>query len=384
MQNYIPLSVPNFDKSEVEYTKTAIETEWVSTAGPYIPKFEKAISSYVGSEDCAVCQNGTSALHLAYMEVGISRDDLVIVPNLTFIASINPLMYIGAIPVFMDCDEYLCIDPEKIEEFCSEECELREGELFHKASNRRVKAIVPVHIFGNLCDMDRIVCLAERFNLKIVEDACESLGSFFVGGRFDGKHSGMVGDIGVFSFNGNKIITTGGGGAVVAREQKSLDHIRYLSQQSKDDALRFIHNEVGYNYRMTNVQAALGLAQIEKLESFVSIKENNYNAYIEKGLPLLPFATHRCRPNRWFYSLFTDNKRDEVIGILKENGIESRPIWELMHRLKPFTPFGNISKQNFEKSSYFHKNIVNIPCSTNLKEEELLRVAETLKAVLLF
>ena len=135
---------------------------------------------------------------------------------------------------------------------------------------------------------------------------------------------------------------------------------------------------------MTNVQAALGLAQIEKLESFVSIKENNYNAYIEKGLPLLPFATHRCRPNRWFYSLFTDNKRDEVIGILKENGIESRPIWELMHRLKPFTPFGNISKQNFEKSSYFHKNIVNIPCSTNLKEEELLRVAETLKAVLLF
>lgn len=382
MENYIPLSVPNFDESEIEYTRIAIETEWVSTAGPHIPEFERAISSYVGSKDCVVCQNGTSGLHLAYMEAGISRDDLVIVPDLTFIASINPLMYIGAIPVFIDCDDFLCIDPDKIEEFCSTECEMREGKLIHKTSNRGVKAIVPVHIFGNLCDMERIVDLADRFNLKIIEDACESLGSFFVGGKFDGMHSGTVGDIGVFSFNGNKIITTGGGGAVVAKEQKSLDHIRYLSQQSKDDTLRFIHNEVGYNYRMTNVQAALGLAQIEKLENFVSVKERNYNTYIEKSLPLLPFATHRCRPNRWLYSLFTDGKRDKVICILKENGIESRPIWELMHRLKPFESFANISKQEYRKSIYYHENIVNIPCSTNLKEEEILRVVEILKTVL--
>ena len=378
MPNYIPLSVPNLSGNELKYTTTAIKTEWVSTAGPYIPDFEKSVASFTGMADAVACQSGSAALHLAFMEVGVERGDLVIVPDLTFAATVNPVTYIGADPVFMDCDDSLCVDPIKLRDFCREECEMRNNVLFHKSNGRRVSAVVPVHIFGNLADMEAIMDIANEFYLAVVEDAAEALGSFWSSGRYAGKHAGTVGDIGVLSFNGNKIVTTGGGGMLISENQNALDHMRYLSQQSKDDMVRFIHNEVGYNYRLTNLQAALGIAQMEQLPGFIDTKKQNYELYLDEGLELLPFR-EGVKPNYWFYSLMSHGNRDTLMEQLRERNIESRPVWELMHRLPPFK---NCIPYRIERAKYYHAEIVNIPCSTNLSEDTVRFVAAQIKDIL--
>ena len=378
MHDYIPLSVPNLKGRELEYVKEAVSTEWVSSSGPYIAKFEEAFAEYIGIEDAVAVQSGTAGLQLAYMEAGVTKDDMVIVPVLTFIGTLNPVGYINAEPVFMDCDDYLGMDTQKLRAFCEKECELRSEGLFHKQKNKRVKAIVPVHVFGNLCDMEEIMDIAEEFHLKVIEDASESLGSFFTSGRYCGLHAGTIGDIAVVSFNGNKIITTGGGGMIIAKDKAQLEHMRYLSRQSKDDELRFIHNEIGYNYRMTNLQAALGLAQLEQLDSFLKIKKRNYEIYKEEGLNLLNFKNN-ISANYWFYSLITNGKKEYLIEQLQKNNIGARPIWELMHRLKPFRSY--ISYE-IEKAVYYHSEVVNIPCSTNLDEDTTRHVARVIKGLL--
>ena len=378
MADFIPLSVPNLKGKELEYVSEAVKTEWVSSGGPYIPEFEKIFADYTGVEQAVAVQSGTAALHLAYLEAGITRDDIALVPDLTFAASVNPISYIGAEPVFIDCDDSLCIDVVKLRAFCELECVLRDGALWHKGKNKRVKAVVPVHIFGNLTDMQAVMDIASEFCLTVIEDACEALGSFWTEGRYAGRHSGTAGDIAVFSFNGNKIVTTGGGGMIVARDQSKLKHMRYLSQQSKNDELRFIHNEVGYNYRLTNIQAALGIAQMEKLPEFLETKKKNYELYVSKGLDLLPFSKG-VSPNYWFYSLMTGGRRDFLIEQLSKRNIQTRPIWELMHRLPPYR--GSQAYQ-IERASYYHSEIVNIPCSTNLSETDAERVAAEIKDIL--
>lgn len=374
-EKFIPLSVPNLSGNEKKYVDGAVETEWVSTGGACINDFEKAIAEYVHTPGAVACQSGTAGLHLAMILNGIGREDEVIAPALTFIAAINPIMYEGAHPVFMDCDDSLCMDMNKVEEFCETCCEFRDSKLINKETGRQIKALLVVHVFGNMVDMERAMDLAAKYDLKVIEDATEALGTYVTEGRYKGKHAGTIGDIGVYSFNGNKIITTGGGGMIVSNDEDLLARAKYLSTQAKDDMLYFQHNNIGYNYRMTNLQAALGLGQLEQLEHFVEVKTENYRHYMDQGIELLPFK-EGIRPNYWFYSYLTD-RRDDLIKYLQENGIQSRPVWMLICDLPPYK---DEYRYKIEKAVEYHAHIVNIPCSTNLTTEDVERVAERLKA----
>lgn len=386
MNRFIPLSAPNLKGNELKYVTDAIEQEWVSTGGTYINKFEEEISKYLKIENAVACQSGTAAIHLALIESKVEMDDEVIVPTLTFIAAVNPVKYCNAHPVFMDCDDSLTLDPVKLYEFCTNECEFIDEKLVNKKTRRHIKAIIIVHIFGNMADMEKIMDIAEKFNLIVIEDATEALGSYYIEGKYKGKFAGTIGDFGCYSFNGNKIITTGGGGMIVAQNNEGLEHIKYLSTQAKDDSLYYVHSEIGYNYRMTNVQAALGVAQLEKLEEFIETKKENYNLY--KGLfnnindiKILDF-NKQIRPNYWFYSLLIDGEnfdRDELIRRLEIEKIQSRPIWGLIHEQRPYK---SSQCYNIEKAMYYHNKVVNIPCSTNLTKEEVAITVDKIKKIL--
>ncbi|NFI94952.1 LegC family aminotransferase [Clostridium botulinum] len=384
MKKIIPLSVPNLKGNEKKYVLDAIDEEWVSTGGKYINKFEEEIAKYLNVNGAVACQSGTAGLHLSLILSGVCEGDEVIVPTLTFIAAVNPVKYIGANPIFMDCDDSLTIDVEKLEKFCKEECKLVNGILINNKSKRHIKAIVVVHVFGNIANMEKLMEIAKKYNLKVVEDATEALGSKFKNGLYNGKYAGTVGDFGVYSFNGNKIITTGGGGMIVAKDDELLSKAKYLSTQAKDDVLYYIHNEIGYNYRMTNLQGALGMGQLEQLDKFISIKKENYEFYksnIEKikGLSLLKFSDD-IKPNYWFYSLVIGNeyplKRDELIKYLLSKGIQSRPVWGLIQDQKPYT---KCEVYDVKKAKYYIDKIINIPCSTNLKKDDIDIVIEALK-----
>lgn len=282
-------------------------------------------------------------------------------------------VYVGAEPIFMDCDDYLCLDIEKVEEFCKQECDFIDGKLINKTTKKHIKAIVAVHVFGNMVDMDSLISLAEKYNLKVIEDATEAIGTYY---KKTGKYAGTMGDFGVYSFNGNKIITTGGGGALTAKDTKMVDKAKYLSTQAKDDEVNFVHNEIGYNYRMTNLQAALGLAQLEQLETFIKTKMENYNLYKEQGLDLLSFDKN-LRSNHWFYSLITA-KPQELIEKLGKQQIQTRPIWQLIHTLKPYE---KCQTYKIEKAIEYRNKIVNLPCSTNLTKENILYISEKIKEI---
>ena len=265
---------------------------------------------------------------------------------------------------------------------------MKDDVLIHKATGKNVKVVVVVHVFGNLADMEAIMQIAEEFHLKVVEDATEALGSRYAEGVFAGRYAGTIGDYGAYSFNGNKIITTGGGGAVTARNPQEVDHIRYLSTQAKDDPHFYIHNEVGYNYRMTNIQAALGVAQMEELPDFVERKHKNYDLYkslftdMEHGR-LLGFREGTCS-NQWFYSLELDmdylkcSLRDVILK-LQEQGVQTRAIWGLIHEQKPYV---DEIAYEMEEAPYYSSCILNFPCSTQITEEEIRIVAEEIKKIL--
>lgn len=387
MSKFIPLSVPNLKGNEIKYVTDALEKEWVSTSGEYINKFEIEMAEYLKVKSAVACQSGTAAIHLSLLQTGVEIDDEVIVPTLTFIAAVNPVKYCFAHPVFMDCDDSLTIDADKVRDFCENECEFDGQYLINKKTNRKVKAIIVVHVFGNLADMEKIIEIAEKYNLKVIEDATEGVGSYFITGRYKGKFAGTVGDFGCYSFNGNKIITTGGGGMVVAKKEDDIKKIRYLSTQAKDDALNYIHNDVGYNYRMTNLQGALGVAQLEQLEEFIRIKERNYKLYKEKlnnsvnGIRIIDFKDN-IRPNYWFYSLILEDvniNRDELIKKLNEKNIQTRPIWGLIHNQKPYL---NEETYKIEKAEYYHNKVINLPCSTNLTVNQVVTVIEEIKFIL--
>lgn len=381
----IPLSVPNFEGNEEKYTADAVGQGWVSTGGAYVDSLEKKIAEYVGTPGSVACQSGTAALHMALIESGIEQDDIVLVPTLTFIAAVNPVKYLKATPVFMDCDDSLCIDPVKMKKFCVEECVYENGILMHKITGKRVKAIIVVHVFGNLADMEAIMDIASEFGLKVIEDATEALGTICNYGRYKGKKAGTIGDFGAYSFNGNKIITTGGGGMIVSHNEKALKHLKYMSTQCKDDEHFYIHNEVGFNYRMTNVQAAIGVAQMEELEEFIDRKNCNYDLYVslleecDKGR-ILEFRPN-TRSNKWFYSFVIDRNVcakpiKEYIMFLQENGIQTRPIWGLIGEQKPYSE--EISYE-IEKAKYYSERIINLPCSTNISEEQIKEVCKKIE-----
>lgn len=385
MKQIIPLSVPNLKGNELQYLTDVIQAGWVSSGGAMINRFEQEIAAYLRVKTAVACQNGTAGLHLAMILAGVECEDEVIVPTLTFIAAVNPVRYAGAEPVFMDCDDTLCMDIKKLEQFCREECVMLDNKLINKRTKKHLKAVTVVHVFGNMADMESLMPIARRYGLTVIEDASEALGTYYTGGIYQGRFAGTIGDIGVYSFNGNKIITTGGGGMLIAREKAMAMKAKYLSTQAKDDDVYFIHNEVGYNYRMNNVQAALGVAQLEQLEHFVSVKQQNYDLYLREiggidGLRLLPFNA-KIRPNYWFYSLYLEAcamSRDELIQYLEGQHIQARPIWGLIHEQRPYL---HNETYLIEKANDYRNKIINLPCSSNLKPDDVLRVVQCLREI---
>lgn len=385
MDKIIPLSIPNFEGNEKVYVDKALEERWVSTGGAYINQLEENIAEFLQVSSAAACQSGTAGIHLAMIEADVQPNDYVIVPTLTFIAAVNPVRYQFAEPIFMDCDDSLCLDPQKLRTFCEQECYIKDDKLLYKKTERVIKALVVVHIFGNMADMEAIMKIAQDYKLKVIEDATEALGTVYTTGKYKGKYAGTIGDFGAFSFNGNKIITTGGGGIIVASSSKALEHIKYLSTQAKDDTLYYVHNEIGYNYRMTNLQAALGVAQLEELPEFIGRKNQNfalYEKYLEdcEGVSLLPFR-NGIMSNKWFYSLVIEKKiipksLEYFIEKLKEKGILTRPIWGLIHEQLPYK---KCITYQIEQALLYKEKILNIPCSTNITEEEIRYISENIK-----
>lgn len=386
MDNFIPLSIPNFEGNERKYVDDAIDQGWVSTGGAYITKLEQELAEFLNVDNVAACQSGTSALHLSLVEAGVKPGDVVLVPPLTFIAAVNPVKYQFATPVFIDCDDSFCMDPNKLRSFCEEECAWDGSTLKH--NNAVVRALVVVHVFGNMADMKAIMEIAEKYNLKVIEDATEALGSHYTDGKYAGKFAGTIGHFGAYSFNGNKIITTGGGGAVTANMPEVVDHIRFLSTQAKRDSHYYIHDEVGYNYRMTNIQAALGVAQMEELPEFIKRKQRNYELYKElfAGFEygeLMPFRDG-TRSNKWFYSLKIDRNQikttmREIIVACRDRGFETRAIWGLINEQKPYE---GEETYKLDKAPYYANRILNIPSSTQITEDEIRYVADQVKQLL--
>ncbi|MEC9490755.1 MAG: LegC family aminotransferase [Halanaerobiales bacterium] len=381
----IPLSVPNLSMDIVDNIKDTIESGWVSTGGKFIKEFQEKMENYLKVDKAAAVQSGTAGLHLAMEVLGIGKGDEVIVPTVTFIAAVNPVTYVGAEPVFMDCDDDLNIDLDKLEFFLNHECKNIEGKVINTNTEREIKAIVVVHVFGNPTDMEKLVELADKYNLKIIEDSTEALGSYYTSGKYEGRHCGTIGDIGVYSFNANKIITTGGGGMLVSQEPELLEKAEFLGVQAKTDPLYYQHDEIGYNYRMTNIQAAYGTDQIDRLEDFIATKMKNYKLYKKAiaeidGLSLLPF-NEGTRANHWFYSVLVDKDeygidRDQLLRKLNDVNIQARPLWGLIHQQKPYL---DNQAYNIEKAQYYVDHLINIPCSSSLTEEEVEIVVEWLK-----
>ena len=388
----IPLSIPNFEGNEKKYVDDAIEQGWVSTGGAYINEFEHRLAEFLQVEDVAACQSGTAALHMALGCCGVQPGDMVIVPTLTFIAAVNPVKYQFARPIFMDCDDSLCMDPVKLRKFCQEECEICQdtGNLIYKKNQAVVRALVVVHVFGNMADMEEVMDIAQKFHLKVVEDATEALGTKYIEGKYKGKYAGTIGDYGAYSFNGNKIITTGGGGAITAKRKEETAYIRYLSTQAKDDPHYYIHDAVGYNYRMTNVQAAIGVAQLEELPEFIKRKNVNYHYYKQKldrndmEMRLLSFRSGTSS-NQWFYAVELPIEKMDcdlktvIEELQNQREVQTRPIWGLIHEQRPYR---NALIYRIEKADYYSQRIINIPCSTQLTMQEMELVVEAIRDII--
>ena len=389
MSNFIPLSVPNFGPEEAARADAAIRSGWVSTSGARVGEFEGQLAAYVGMPRAVAANAGSSALHLAALAAGIGPGQEVIVPTLTFIAAVSPLTrYVGAEPVFIGCDDSLCIDPDAVEDFCANRCTLKADGLYNDRTGARVAALEVVHVFGNMADMPRLLDIARRYRLTLIEDATEALGTRYTAGPLAGRYAGTMGDAGCYSFNGNKIITTGAGGMLVSNHPDWAEHAKHLSTQAKADELQFLHDEVGYNYRMTNVQASLGLAQLARLEDFIAVKQARYDQYRRaldgvRGLRILPFRDEEgtVRSNHWFFSLDLRGAgldRDRFIAGLQARNIQTRPVWALIHEQADYP---KNEAYALDKALGYRAGIVNLPCSTNLTEADCDRVIEAVLAL---
>ncbi|RME47232.1 MAG: LegC family aminotransferase, partial [Deltaproteobacteria bacterium] len=276
-EGFIPLSIPKLAGNEWRYVRECLDTNWVSSVGAFVERFEREVAARVGARFGVATASGTAALHISLLLSGVGPGDEVILPTLTFIAPANAIRYVGAIPLLLDVDPATWqLDPRKTLDFLEKGCIWEEGRLVNRATGRRVRAIMPVHILGHPVDLDPILETARKFGLAVIEDATESLGA-----RYKDRHVGNLGDIGCFSFNGNKIITSGGGGMIVTNDEAAARRARYLTTQAKDDPIEYVHGELGYNYRLTNLQAALGVAQLEQLTDFIADKRRIAQRYRE-------------------------------------------------------------------------------------------------------
>lgn len=381
----IPLCVPEIRGNEWKYIKECLDTNWVSSVGAYVDRFERDLADYVGTKHAVATCNGTAALHIALLVAGVQPEDEVLVSNLTFISPANAIRYVGAWPVFIDAEpDYWQMDPEKVLNFLENECQWKDGSLYNTHTGRKVTAILPVHILGHPVDMNPILKVARKYNLVVIEDATESLGA-----QYKGRMAGTLGDIACFSFNGNKIITTGGGGMIVTDSEEWAQKARYLTTQTKDDSLEYIHNEIGYNYRLTNIQAAMGVAQLEQLNGYIAAKRRIAETYSNAFEELPGIMPMREAPWAnsifWMYTVLVDEVEygigcRELLNRLSEIGVQTRPLWQPMH-LSPAHMSVLVVGQLMEYSisEQLNKHALSIPCSVGLRQYDQQKVLNLIR-----
>ena len=362
----VPLHAPLFIGNEKKYLNECIDTTFVSSVGKFVDRFEEEVAAYTGAKRAVVCVSGTNALHMAMMLVGVEREDEVLTQALTFIATCNAISYIGAHPVFIDVDmETLGLSPNAVKAWLEKNAELKNGICYNKRTGRRVKACVPMHTFGHPVKIDELVQICNEWHIELVEDAAESIGSLY-----KGKHTGTFGKVGAISFNGNKTITTGGGGMLLFQDEELGKLAKHLTTQAKvPHRWAFVHDQIGYNYRMPNINAALGCAQLENLERYVENKRETAKIYADffKNVPDITFFTEpeNCRSNYWLNVVMLKDKaaQQEFLEYTNDHGIMTRPVWELMNRLEMFKHCENDGLKNTE---WLADRIVNIPSSVRL------------------
>lgn len=373
---FVPLSVPEIRGNEWEYVKECLDTGWVSSVGSYVERFERMVAAQAGTEYAVATVNGTSALHISLLVAGVRPDDEVLVSTLTFIAPVNAIRYAGAWPVFIDAEPtYWQMDPSRVLDFVEHQCEWSNGELRNRKTGRRVSAIIPVHILGHPVDIEPILTIARKYNLKVVEDSTEALGS-----TYRGKSPGSFGDVGCFSFNGNKIITTGGGGMIVTDREDWAKKAKYLTTQAKDDPIEYIHGEVGYNYRLVNVLAAIGCAQMEQLASYVEKKRAIAGRYQQAlaGVPgLTPMKEASwAESTYWMYTVLVDPlafgiSSRQLLKTLESQKIQTRPLWQPIHLSPAHAVKGAAS---LPVAEHLADHALSLPCSVNLSDHDQDRV----------
>lgn len=362
----VPLHAPLFIGNEKKYLNECIDTTFVSSVGKFVDRFEEEMAAYTGAKKAVVCVSGTNALHMAMMLVGVERDDEVLTQALTFIATCNAISYIGAHPVFIDVDmETLGLSPKAVKAWLEKNAELKNGVCYNKKTGRRVKACIPMHTFGHPVKIDELVQICNEWHLELVEDAAESIGSLY-----KGQHTGTFGKVGAISFNGNKTITTGGGGMLLFQDEELGKLAKHLTTQAKvPHRWAFVHDHIGYNYRMPNINAALGCAQLENLDRYVENKRETARIYADffKNIPDITFFTEpeNCRSNYWLNVVMLKDKaaQQEFLEYTNDHGVMTRPVWELMNRLEMFKQCETDGLKNTE---WLADRIVNIPSSVRL------------------
>jgi perosamine synthetase len=380
----IPLSIPHLDGNEWQYVKDCLDTGWISSAGTYVTRFEEAVAKYAGAKYGVACMNGTAAIHIAQILLGIKDGDHVIAPNITFVATLNAIKYTNASPILIDVDPgNWQMDLDLLEAFLEKNTYLAttgmgEEEVTYSQSyltHKPIKAIMPVHVLGNMGNMDRLQEIAKKYHLHIIEDSTEALGSFY-----KKKHAGTFGEFGTFSFNGNKIISTGGGGVIVTDDEVLAKQAKHLTTTAKISADEYIHDQIGYNYRLVNVLAAIGVAQMEQLPQILERKKKMDAFYRSElsGVGDIKFqeVSDEVSPNSWLFTFQTSRMRD-LLKHLNENSVQSRPFWMPMNQLEMFKNDTYITDKNFSDQVY--QTAISIPSSSNLTDEQLERVVNTIK-----
>ncbi|WP_286177457.1 LegC family aminotransferase [Stieleria mannarensis] len=367
------LHTPTFDGNELEYVSECVSTGWVSSVGSFVTRFEQMLREITGAQRVVACSNGTSALFLSLKLAGVEPGDEVLVPALTFVATANAVCHCGAVPYLVDVEaDTLGIDCAKLRSELASSTRVVGGHTYNRKSGRRVSAIVPMHCFGHPCAVDEIVSLAEEFNLQVVEDAAESLGS-----TREGRHTGTFGRVSIISFNGNKIVTTGGGGAILTNDAELGDRAKHLTTTAKlPHAWKFFHDEVGYNLRMPNLNAALGCGQLEQLDRFIAVKRNLARRYIDAMRDVAGVSVFTeprgCKSNYWLNAILIDendlNLRDAMLKETNEQSIMTRPAWELMHQLPMFQSCPRIDLSQAES---LQSRLVNLPSGVSVAERSL-------------
>lgn len=365
--DFVPLHEPTFDETEIDYVIDCIKSGWVSSVGEYVDRFEHELAKFTGVKRAVAVVNGTAALHIALKIAGVKSGDEVFMPSLTFVATANAASYLQAIPHFIDVSKKtLGLDPIKLEDHIKNIGEMKDGQLVNKQTGRVIRAVVPMHTFGHPVDLEVLIEICERYNLVLVEDAAESLGSYY-----KGRHTGGFGLVGALSFNGNKIMTTGGGGAILTNDDRLADYAKHITTTAKvPHKWAYEHDEVGFNYRMPNINAALGSAQLQKISKFIKQKRELTDVYENlvksvDGVKLFkePVDT---KGNYWLQTLLLDQTHNhvDVLGLLNEEGVMSRPIWTPLDELQPYN---NMPKADLSVTKQLKNKLINIP-STPLKD----------------